>query len=74
MVSYIDSPDDRDTDCNIICISIHTRTKRAIHHGVFFRQQTSQCWIREMYSELNEESKKDILNCLADSDTERLFG
>jgi hypothetical protein len=31
-------------------------------------------WIREKFTELNEESKKDVQNCLAGSNIERLFG
>ena len=31
-------------------------------------------WIREIYDRLNEESKKDVKQCLTGSSTERLFG
>jgi hypothetical protein len=31
-------------------------------------------WIRDIYDELNEESKKDVKHCLTGSKTERLFG
>ena len=31
-------------------------------------------WIREKFTELSEESKKDVQNCLAGSNIERLFG
>ena len=31
-------------------------------------------WIRDIYDELNEESKKDVKHCLTGSNTERLFG
>ena len=31
-------------------------------------------WIRDIYDELNEESKNDVKHCLTGSNTERLFG
>ena len=39
-------------------------------------QYQAKClrWIREIYDGLNEESKKDVRQCLTGSNTERLFG